>query len=662
MYRELTLWVPQASTIASPVPLHFNQAGQMSNDVELTGPGRETPLPQYEKTQSVPFTVNLQEDTNNPGQFQLVVNVGPKHALPLSCTASQNAPATTGSGLKTDLGICTLHQTRKSSPPTSPLGDKQDWTDLDNVPTEFLQKVVPDWNITFSRSNSTVSTQSKKLADIGAKIRKKGKGYVVRLLKGSSAGPNEVAEVDLGQSNATEEAAESHELDSGTPPVELDSAQISTSLASDSVLERPGVCEIGTSNELGVQRSRETTDLTNNPRGTSSIGQVARHSLARSSITEEGLSDAETLIPEVQSIYGRMEADPGNLHVNQPIRSDSVSSIVKTPTRGLSVVEVRRIKKNPRIRVTKNRAANLDLNRSGARKSIKHGSSQTVSSTFASGSQTEDARLAQSDLRERKRLLSRNSHGHNENLTDNNTWQYPISKGSAKKPSHLRRSSAEDFQAHSTGREALRVQTNFPRSPLCKSANSSPTARRKRSPRKSKESSSPSPSSLADSNEEAHSALQWSEVNHSEKLLEALHRLGPPVPSIDNSEEAIEERSLPKIIEPLDESHVGEIPLPAEVEIRSTPLHSQSSTIRYLALVLSAFSEKAYEGFKYLHSQYGSEPPVPRGHVRVRWTCVSHIVNFHTRSMLIHTSPVASYCTTISLSSDQMQPAYLKHI
>jgi hypothetical protein len=37
------------------------------------------PLPQFEKTQSVPFTLTLQEEKENPGEFQLVVNIDPKN-------------------------------------------------------------------------------------------------------------------------------------------------------------------------------------------------------------------------------------------------------------------------------------------------------------------------------------------------------------------------------------------------------------------------------------------------------------------------------------------------------------------------------------------------------------------------------------------------------
>ena len=246
----------QTPTVASPVPLRFDQSQQVGNDHLSTEPGRETPLPQYERTQSVPFTLNLQEDARNPGQFQLVVNISSNYpsstGIPLNLATPANGFTVANDGAKASLDSPKLYQTQKSSSPTTPLQEKQGWSDLDAVPPEFLHKVVPDWNVTFSRSDSTASTQSKRLADIRARIKKKGKGYVVRLLKGSTAENNEIAEVDLGQQSHEAETNTFLELDSSDPRAELDAAQAVVSSGSDDVAGRHAVYEIGTSNEPGI--------------------------------------------------------------------------------------------------------------------------------------------------------------------------------------------------------------------------------------------------------------------------------------------------------------------------------------------------------------------------------------------------------------------------
>jgi hypothetical protein len=609
----------------------------MSDDLQSSELGRETPLPQYEKTQSVPFTLNLQEDARNPGQFQLVVNICSKQQAPngvplnLRTSPPNDVPVAARDVLKPDLEISTLYQTQKSSPPTSPLQDKQGWADLDHVPPDFLQKVVPDWNVSFSRSDSTASTQSKRLADIKARIKKKGKGYVVRLLKGSAADSNEIAEVDLGQQQSTQEVLESHELDSASLPAELYTPPSTVQATGDSVLGRPDVYEIGTSNELGMQRQQTTP--TPEPLLSSApyMRHLRRDNLARSSIAEDGLSDAETLIPDVRSIDGCMDEDQADFESFSqntsmyPTRSTSVSSIVKTPTRGLSVVgPVRRVEKKNRARV-KSRAVNLELKRSDARKSLKLRYPRDWPSTTAAGISFPEVPTESSTLRERIRPTSRKSTEYDSTPNEYNTWQHSIRNTSTLKPRHIRHASADDLQVPSVSRVRLQLQTNIPHS---KSANASPVTRRKKSPRPHRlaSSSSSSSSSSVDADDaDMRSSPEWAEVDHPDQLREALGRmLGSVVPSID-VEETNEERSLPRIVEPVDSGQIGEIPLPANVEIRSAPVGVRSPAFMFWGLALSALSEKAYEGFKLLRDTFGTEPPVPQGHVRVRWTCVSSI-------------------------------------
>ncbi|KAI4906786.1 hypothetical protein J4E90_010246 [Alternaria incomplexa] len=430
----------------------------MSNDPKTSDVGRETPLPQYEKTQSVPFTLNLQEDTRNPGQFQLVFNLGPKQqssiGVPLSCAPNVAASTTLRDGLKSSVESSVP---QKTSPPSTPLHDRQGWADLDNVPTEFLKRVVPDWNVSFSRSDSTASTQSKRLTDIKARIKKKGKGYVVRLLKGSTDS-NEIAEIDLGQHIAANQTFETPELDSATLPAELYSPPTTIASISDSLLDRNDIFEIGTSNTSGVQRPP--------PSAVPQRSHLPHHSLARTSIAEDGFSDAETLIPDIRSIHDRMDEDQTDVEPSShapslfPTRSASVSSIVKTPTRGLSVVGPvrKRVEKKTRPRV-KSRATNLDLKRSDAHKSVKR---RVVSTNHAFDSQVVENLVNSTTLRQRIRPVSRKSSGIDLATDEYATWSQPMRPASAVKPRHLRHVSADDLNVPARPKHGLRLDTDLP--------------------------------------------------------------------------------------------------------------------------------------------------------------------------------------------------------
>lgn len=601
----------------------------METHLQSSDNGRETPLPQYEKTQSVPFTLNLQEDRSNPGRFQLVVNIEPNHRLPTGISrkpvAFTRAPTIAGESDKNNPSI--LHHARKPSPPTSPLQDKQGWSDLNTVPPEFLQKVVPDWNVTFSRSDSTASAQSKTLADIKARIKRKGKGYVVRLLKGSSLEPHDVAEVDLGQGTA-EETETPLELDSCSPRAELYSPPTVNTSTSDSVIGKADVFEIGTSNEPGIQASpsasaRATVCSDSQP----SYQTLATH-LSRRSIVDDSLSDAETLIPDIRSISGRMDGDETDYEPLSgsnsvlPLRTNSVLSIVKTPTRGLSVVgPVRRVEKSNRTRV-KGKAGQQDLRRSDAHKSIKHRSPQGSIVNSSTSKPLQNTQTPLTGLRQR--IVSRKTDQDGLAPLENNTWQHTRRESGEKKSSHVRRSSAEDVSVLSKPKTKLRLQTNIAR-PM--SANTSPVTRRKKASRPHKPSSSSSSSSASSpgTGERMRFPANWSEVDGSDELREVLQKVFKAVPGSDGDESLQEksERSVPRTAELDDELNVGDILLPPDLEIRSAPVNTKSPMSMFWSLAFSALTEKVYEGFKTLQDNYGAEPCVPPGHVRVRWTCVS---------------------------------------
>lgn len=607
----------QASTIASPVPLHFNQSPQTTNEREAVDHGRDTPLPQYEKTQSVPFTLKLQEDAQNPGRFQLVLDIGAKLQSPdgLLLSALFNPPNTVNSATKDNANS----RRDTSSPPTTPLSDKQGWADLDHVPPEFLNKVVPDWNVSFSRSDSTVSTQTKRLADIKAKIKKKGKGYVVRLLKGSATDSNEIAEVDLG-SDTTRSRANIPELDSAIMPAELHSVPFSVPLNDINHADGATICEIGTSNEDGIRRPQDSITPGSGANGESHARRLEGRRLVQISTTEEGMSDAETLISDLRPMDRHVDGEQAFGESLIPSRSGSVSSIVKTPTRGLSLIGPvrKRVEKKARPRINC-RTANMNLKRSDAHKSIKNRSNST---TVEIDDWFDEIGTNSANVRQFQHLSPRKSKDSDRNFQDHGAWQNSVRYAGRIKPRNVRHSSADDLQVPTKSKYGLRLQTNVPKT---RSAHVSPVTQRKGPPKvRNHKSSSNSPSEVYDNDIKSSPELQ--EASHSEALREALKTLSDVVSDPGNGDQDIGDTQDPAMnhfVEPVNEDCIGDIVLPSETEIRSAPSGMRNPVLMYWALAFGALSDKVYEGFKLLRDAVGPERPVPRGHVRVRWTCVS---------------------------------------
>jgi hypothetical protein len=593
--------------------------------------GRGTPLPQYEKTQSVPFTLTLQEEKDNPGQFQLVVNVDPQHQKvaaaggPPKPAASKKLIASLKEAPSLGYDVSQLYQTLKSSPPSSPQEERQGWSDLDAIPPEFLEKVVPDWKVTFSRSDSTAS---KTLANIKARIKKSGKGFVVRLLKGSNTDNDEEVEVPLGQNSQSSEPA-LHELDSAHPRVELDGTDANTLIPNDQhgASDMPlGVFEIGSSNEPGIQRDTQINNRgpVRNPAIPHWLSQA---NPGRFSISEESFSDAETLLADVRSIVDRREEqtdiEPFSRNSSVfPTRSSSVLSIVKTPTRGLSVVgPVRRVEKNSRVR-GKGKPARSELNRSGAHKSVKRRSPRTSTSEIAVMGALGSGIPKQSVLpgHSRPGPPDHSESSDEPEADDHKTRQYPNKKLQAPNAKTKRRSSAEELARSEIPKTRLRLQTDLSRP---RSANTSPVLRRRRSARTHKSASSQSSVSFANEVRHAEASPLWSEVDPSDELREALDKAFGGVTGDNEPVPNEKSRNIPRIEEPASEADVGDFSLPPEVEIRTAPSSGRSPITTFWVLALSALSEKVYEGMRALRDTYGSEPVVPPNHVRVRWTCVS---------------------------------------
>jgi len=586
----------------------------------------------------VPFTLTLQEEKENPGQFQLVVNIDPKHqkapdGTPPKPAASKKLIANLKEVPSLGFDVSQLYQTLKSTPSSSPKEDSQGWSDLDAIPPEFLHKVVPDWKITFSRSDSTASSQSKKLADIKARIKKSGKGFVVRLLKGSNTESNEVVDVPLGQNvPSTGSEPTIHELDSYQPRVELDGANCNAASSNDQSSTNPTfneVFEIGTSSEAGIQRTAPPSFATRIPSVPHWLNQT---STGRFSISEEGFSDAETLLADVRSIGDRLD-DPTDIEPFSrdssvlPTRSGSVLSIVKTPTRGLSVVgPVRKIEKNNRVRV-KGKTARSDLNRSGAHKSMKRRSPHTSASDLPTMGAIGSGVHRPSAFRETS-LFSPLDHSESSDdpgSNDYKTWQHPNRSSQNSHSKAKRRSSAEELTQTTKSKSRLRLQTDVPRPT---SANTSPVTRRKRSPRTQKQALMVPSVSFENQLQYADAPSVWSEVDESDemsnaRLRDAVKEAFSRVTNNNMSVQNEESRSIPRIEEPMGEEKALDFSLPPEFEIRTERSAGGSSVMKFWGMVLSALSEKAFESIKVLRDTYGSERPVPPDHVRVRWTCVS---------------------------------------
>lgn len=601
------------------------------------------PLPLHEQSQALPFTLTLQEEKSNPGQFQLVVNINANNG------GNDSSGGNTGPSKKLyanlqalpGLGydVSSLYRTQKSSPPTSPQQERHGWSDLDAIPSDFLKKVVPDWGVSLEKTNSVMSTQSNRLSDIKARIKKSGKGFVVRLLKGANPETNEVAEVRLAHHSSTNPPAY-QELDS-TPQAELDAVEASCMtpqihITQDGRFNGPSgtgsIFEIGSSGETGIQRPQPAPPPVPSQAPTPTP-TLAPHSaeprwLERSSrdtewshrVGDEWLSDTETLTQDVRPFGDPWEdaeddqtdAEPFSMaSSNIPTRRGSVTSVMPTPTRGLSVVgPVRRV---PRSEYAGAGSSNTKvscqaLNRSHAKKSVKRKSPRNLS--FASSTDVALKKGEGSSINAQSNTANEQYHPHkpcDEPISkDSNTWHHQVrNTHEDERAGVARHLSLETVLQSRAGKKRLKLETkDVPRS---HSGPISPLARRSRG----------SPSAVP---KEDLSPFR-------ESLRESSNKTPPLRPEIDEAQEL--RSALEKVLQqdeftnddvPVDDA-VGDVPLPPGFEIRQTYSHSKRPLASFVGLACSAICSKLSEGLALLQAKYGSEPPVPSDHVRVRWTC-----------------------------------------
>jgi hypothetical protein len=443
----------------------------------------------------------------------------------------------------------------------------------------------------------------------------------VRLLRGSNTDTesNEVAEVHLGQTAQEDAGPQELAADAGLTELDASTIAVASSSAESTALNVPdNVFELPT-NELSTRRTGAAsveTRASSVPYWLQQVGDPSR----RSSIAEEGFSDAETLLPDSRSIVEPLEALEYVVgeSFTFPTRSSSVFSIVKTPTRGLSVVgPVRRIEKVNRFRA-KGKAARSELNRSGAHKSVKRHTPRSSTNSTPTVGTSGGHRSSASFSRDSSFLKAPDTVSSDESVSTDREPE-PIPETRPTKKMH-RRSSTEEPTA-SKSKSRLQLQTNVPR---VTSANSSPLTM-KRSPRTKTTATIPSPVTAIDASRQADASPVWSEVDPSTELREALDKAfgSAQVDAIPDQNS----RLIPTIEEPMSDSEVGNVALPAELEIRFPHSKSKSSMATFWGLAFSALTDKAFDGLHALRLSYGSEPPVPANHVRVRWTCVSHPVS-----------------------------------
>lgn len=595
------------------------------------------PSPITEKGHAVPFTLTLQEEKSKPGQFQLVVNINPDSSSGNTSSGNTGQPKKLYANLQALPGlgydVSPLYRTQTSSPPSSPQ-EPQGWSDLDGIPPDFLKKVVPEWGVTLDKNISTMSNQPNRLADIKAKIKKSGKGFVVRLLKGTNPETNEVAEVHLAH-QASESPPAYHELDS-TPCMELDAANESSVSAQDHFahggpnsgsLQTAPVFEIGSSSEMGVPRPPPVQSSHTSV----SPSAVPRRLIQSSGATASNLrsgddwhSDAETLTHDIRSLgdpWEEAEDDHTDIEPSStistriPTRAVSISSVVPTPTRGLSVVgPVERFPQDERTTGPRQL-----LNRTYAKKSFKRRSDGAMN--FAS----DPDMLKKKVVPIRKPLdrgVTAREHARRRSLDepiskDSNTWHYPQRGVYEQKPVVRRRSSFEPFPEARAGKKRLKLRTkDVPRD---RSANTSPVARRIRgSP------STPRREDLLLASGELRGNLSpvppaQPEIDEAEELRAALEKVSR---QNDFSFKSTYNMSpSPKISYPEGYDTVGEIPLPPGLEIRQSSISPKRPIVTFVGLVCAALASKLVQGLTIIQDMYGNEPPVPSNHVRVRWTC-----------------------------------------
>ncbi|KAK5290520.1 hypothetical protein LTR16_002584, partial [Cryomyces antarcticus] len=124
-------------------------------------------------------TFNLLDDSGAKGRkYQLVINKSPNasYVRPYGVD-SRSATPTIGHGTlpkHSGYNSATLHESYATPTEQSPTsvaeseeGNKE-WADIASISSRFLLEVDPDW---------------KRLADIRARIKRTGKGFVVKLLR-----------------------------------------------------------------------------------------------------------------------------------------------------------------------------------------------------------------------------------------------------------------------------------------------------------------------------------------------------------------------------------------------------------------------------------------------------------------------------------------------
>lgn len=627
----------------------------------------------------IPFSISLQEDRSKPGQFQLVLNPNPEidtarqygsQQHEETTTAPSNADGQSCAGtpkLLPTLGynVSQLYTSKAKTPPSprSPGDEDHNWSEINTVPPDFLHNVVPDWTPApdahnhlrkhESNQNSNIVTRgsSARLHDIKARFKKSGKGFIVRLRKSSVVDP---ADVDVKDVHLLEEKLDHRRPDS-TYAIELPGEPVTAELDSTPI-ERP-VFEIGSCGQDGSAADRliptQLVDGLHTPTGPStrplSFG-----------LEEQWLSDAETLTherPNIDTTFDEHDDDTSidpasTTQSSNGSRRSSISSITTTPTNLhampfaalASEHEIRRIQtaQNPnQVEIQDQSAATHQIllerpakdvpavweevhlasniakrdsftpflktpNRAGIRKTNRRGG---MRQTGGSSIHLRSMHLLE-DGYETGETLS-----HGDSIRINN-----FGNGAARRPrGHGIGQRSKSFSGMKTGTDAEehREDTSYGSS-TAMSLPDYPTKRNLKLRTKDLQAQS---EPILPQTTSAH------ETNHHRNF----GSLSPNRPS--NSAAAVSpSRRSPSVSfqEPETATNdeeadfaVGAIPLPSNYETRQPSSPNVGPLSTFIRLSFKSVLSQLSESMLWMRDQCTEELPVPPGHVRVRWTCVS---------------------------------------
>jgi hypothetical protein len=616
---------PQSSSVPSRLPKNFDDVEKADN-IQL--PPATAPQTAAQEGKPIPFSLSLQEDSSRPGQYQLIVNPYPakdseeaekRQSTGKSKLYNKHYYALPQSLPSVGYDVSPIYRSNQPPSPISPANETQGWSDISNLPSDFVRNVAPDWQESTRKGPELVRKESLRLSDIKARIKKSSKGFIVRLKKGSTSesGLGDVKDIHLYEEKP-QTAPPIAELDGPSAPVELDSTPI--------------IHEIGSSRPLNQALNRHASQ---SPQDASYVGlspfkadispwempldaaTVTRSNPRNSTRDPEGwFSDAETIVPP--SLDGTWEDDgassvaPRSEYESRTIsRRSSVSSIVTTPTayrksavqwpadesdRGGDVLNIQR-SNVVGATLPKNTLASHDVVPSQI-------PSPTVSYPKTDVPEEQESLRVSQFLKAKpsKRLVDTSAHRRSKSF-------HGMDKVDDRKRRVVTRTvSAGAAYPSLRGKRKLKLQTRNLPVPSNDESDTDTQARRdgirtsNHPPKASRKRSSP--------RRDAYQASALHTPETSRIRIPSLRQS-----TSGNSKEQKSEATSQAV-------GSGRLPLPDTYEIRSHATRSSSRISTFVAVAATGLLSSLVQSLTWLRDQV-QESPVPAGHVRVRWTCVS---------------------------------------